>query len=350
MNLSTVACSFEIKPFNGRIQLFPFGRFFANDNRSEGKGGWYVDDSNGYDLVNQINNAPTQVMIDYEHQTLFIAKNGQGNPAAGWIVKAEYIPNEGIFADVQWTDKARWEVKDKVYRYISPLFIADEDGKVVEFINAALTNTPALSELAEAYALSQQKTATKDNPMLDLLKQLFGLPNATEDEIKTKLTALAAEKGANGVALSDVYGKIKAQDAEVVALSAKVQAGAKDLDPSQYVPLSAMKAVQNELNALKTQINDKEVDQLVTVALSDGRLLPAQKEWATKLGKSNLTALSEYLAGAPKHAGLTENQATATPPAQGAVALSAEQSKVAKMLGLSDAEYLARQQQTQGDK
>ncbi|STO81912.1 bacteriophage Mu I protein GP32 [Glaesserella parasuis] len=33
-------------------------------------------------------------MIDYEHQTLFIAENGKGNPAAGWIVRAEYISGE----------------------------------------------------------------------------------------------------------------------------------------------------------------------------------------------------------------------------------------------------------------
>lgn len=117
MKFTPIACSFEIKPFNGRIQLFPYGRFFPQDGRPEGQGGWYVDDSNGYDLANQINNSDIQIMIDYEHQTLYIAQNGQANPAAGWIVKAVYIPGEGLFADVKWTDTARWKVKDKVYRY-----------------------------------------------------------------------------------------------------------------------------------------------------------------------------------------------------------------------------------------
>lgn len=38
MKFTPIACSFEIKPFNGRIQLFPYGRFFPQDGRPEGQG------------------------------------------------------------------------------------------------------------------------------------------------------------------------------------------------------------------------------------------------------------------------------------------------------------------------
>lgn len=345
MKLTPVACSFEITPFNGRIQLFPFGRFFPVDGRPEGEEGWYVDDTNANDLVAQINGAKTRPMIDYEHQTLYIAQNGQGNPAAGWIVRAEYVPNEGIFADVEWTDKARWEVKDKVYRYISPLFLADTDGKVVKFINAALTNRPALDELAEAYALSIQSTQSEEKPMLKLLQKLFASPNASEAEITEKLTALSAAQGDNGINLADVYGKLEAQGKEVVALSAKLAAGSQTPDPTQYVALSEMKVVQDELVALKAQINADKVNDLVEVALSQGKLLPSQKDWAIKLGQTDLVALSDYLKVASTHSALTQPQSGGKSPENSqVVALSAEQSRVAKMLGLTEAEYRARQQ------
>ncbi len=39
-------------------------------------------------------------MFDYEHQPLYVAENGKGNPAAGWMVNAEYISGQGIFVDV----------------------------------------------------------------------------------------------------------------------------------------------------------------------------------------------------------------------------------------------------------
>lgn len=334
MKLTAIACS-EIKQPNGRIQLFPYGRFYPSDGRAEGKGGWYVDDTNGYALAEQINQSKIKMMIDYEHQTLFIAQNGQGNPAAGWINRAEYLSGEGLFADVEWTTKAATQIKNKEYRYISPYFYTDNDGKVLEVINAALTNRPALHELHEAIATSQFNHQQEENTMLKLLQALFDLPDATEEDIKAKLTALSAEKNKAGIALGAVYGELATQQQKAVALSKQAN---QVPDPSKYVALSEMKAVQDELRKLQETVVADKVEKMVEVALSEGALLPAQKEWAIKLGKANPQALSDYLAVAPKH-NLGDKQAKADPNGE-KVALSAEDKHVAKMLGLTEDEYI----------
>lgn len=334
MKLTAIACS-EIKQPNGRIQLFPYGRFYPSDGRAEGKGGWYVDDTNGYALAEQINQSKIKMMIDYEHQTLFIAQNGQGNPAAGWINKADYISGEGLFADVEWTAKASQQIKGKEYRYISPYFYTDNDGKVLEVINAALTNRPALHELHEAIATSQLNHQQEENTMLKLLQALFDLPDATEEDIKAKLTALSAEKTKAGIALGAVYSELATQQQKAVALSKQAN---QVPDPSKYVALSEMKAVQDELRKLQETVVADKVEKMVEVALSEGALLPAQKEWAIKLGKANPQALSDYLAVAPKH-NLGDKQAKADPNGE-KVALSAEDKHVAKMLGLTEDEYI----------
>lgn len=338
MTKSPIACSFKLSEANGHIQLFPFGRFYPADGRAEGAGGWYVDDSNGYALADSINALDIDLMIDYEHQTLYLEKNGQGNPAAGWIKQVEYRPNEGLFAEVAWTDKAASQIKSGEYRYISPLFIPDSTGRVVRVLNAALTNRPALHNLAEAFALSQQFkqfNQPEGQPMLKLLQQLFDVPNATEAEITEKLTALSAAKGSSQVALSAVYDALKTESDKAVALSAQVE----NPDPSKYVALSQMQTVQTELNQLKAQMAADKADALITAALSDGRLLPAQKAWAENLGKSNLTALSEYLATTTPNAALGGMQAKEE-PADKPVALSAEELAAAKMLGMSETEFI----------
>ena len=275
MTINPIACSFKLAEANGHIQLFPFGRFYPADGRAEGVGGWYVDDSNGYALAESINQLGIDLMIDYEHQTLYLEKNGQGNPAAGWIKQVEYRPNEGLFATVAWTDKAASQIKAGEYRYISPLFIPDSSGRVVQVLNAALTNRPALHNLAEAFALSKTFNQQQGQPMLKLLQQLFDAPNASEAEMVEKLTALSAAKGDSKVALSAVYDELKTQTAQAVALSAQVA----NPDPTKFVALSQMQAVQTELNALKAQQAKEKADTLIAQALSDGRLLPAQKEW-----------------------------------------------------------------------
>ncbi|OOF46935.1 hypothetical protein BKK52_10515 [Rodentibacter trehalosifermentans] len=339
MHIKPIALSFELnKKTNGRIQLFPFGRFYSQDERTEGAGGWYVDDSNGYALADQINQLKIKLMIDYEHQTLFIKDNGKPNPAAGWMETAEYIPGEGIFVDVDWTKKAHKQIQDGEYRYISPMFLSAKDGKVTKVLNAALVNRPACHDLAEAIAFSSQfNQQQKDNSMLELLCQLFGVKDATEDEMKQKLTALSAAKGDSPVALSDVYGKLKEKDGEVVALSAKVGA---EPDPSKYVPLSMMKDVQDKLAALSAQVQSDKVADLIQTALSDGRLLPSQKDWAEKLGKADVTALSDYLAVATPNQALAGGSQAKEDPNQKVVALSAGEAAAARALGMTEAEFI----------
>lgn len=336
MTINPIACSFKLAEANGHIQLFPFGRFYPADGRAEGVGGWYVDDSNGYALAESINQLGIDLMIDYEHQTLYLEKNGQGNPAAGWIKQVEYRPNQGLFASVAWTDKAASQIKAGEYRYISPLFIPDSDGRVMQVLNAALTNRPALHNLAEAFALSHTFNQQQGQPMLKLLQQLFDAPNASEAEMMGKLTALSAAKGDSKVALSAVYDELKTQTAQAVALSAQVA----NPDPTKFVALSQMQAVQTELNTLKAQQAKEKADTLIAQALSDGRLLPAQKEWAENLAQTNLVALSDYLATVTPNAALSGGMQAKEAPTDNVVALSAEELAAAKMLGMSEAEFI----------
>ncbi|HDL6293479.1 TPA: phage protease, partial [Mannheimia haemolytica] len=342
--LNPIALSFKLnQEANGRIQLFPFGWFEAQDGRG---GRWYVGDENGYALADDINNTAIDLMIDYEHQTLYIAENGKGNPAAGWITKAEYISGEGLFADVKWTPQATQEIKDGVYRYLSPLFLTDGSGMVIKVLNAALTNRPALHNLQEVVAMSSQfakfLTPEEENPkMKELLIKLFALSaNATDEQITEKLTALEKAKGDSPVALSDVYTELAKEKSQVVALSAKVN----HPDPAKFVALSDLQAVQTELNGLKQQINDKERDALIQTALSDGRLLPAQKAWAEKLGKQDLVALSDFLKTVTPNPALASTQSGGEDPNKGTekVALSAAEIAAAKSLGLSEAAYIEK--------
>ncbi len=336
---------------NGRIQLFPYGRFYPSDGRVITTDGWVLDDTNGYTLADAINNRAVQLMIDYEHQTLHIKENGRGNPAAGWMINAEYRPFEGLFANVKWTATAHAQIKNKEYRYISPLFLADEKGYVQEVVNAALTNRPALHLLDEAVAFSELntnprpfKTQSQGEPM-DFKKELLALlglkAEATDDEATVALAALNAQINSSLIPLNKVYAELATQKA--VALSA--QTAAQTVDPAKYVSVSAMQTVQTELNQLKEQVAAEKASALIQTALSDGRLLPAQKSWAENLAKTNLTALSDYLATTTPNKALTELQTAGMTNTQKTVALSDVEIATANALGLTAQEYIEHYKQ-----
>lgn len=177
--------------------------------------------------------------------------------------------------------------------------------------------------------------------MKELLIKLFALSaEATDEQITQQLTALAQAKGDSSVALSDVYAELAKETKQVVALSAKVN----NPDPAKFVALSDLQAVQTELNNVKQQINDEKRDALIQTALSDGRLLPAQKTWAENLGKTNLQALSDYLGTVSPNAALGSEQAKVK-PTETTVALSAGELAAAKALGLSEAAFIEQYKQ-----
>lgn len=68
-----------------------------------------------------------QIPIDYEHQTL---KDMQA-PAAGWV-KDITLKSDGIYGAVDWTERAAEYLKNREYKYISPVVTlrnADKKGR-----------------------------------------------------------------------------------------------------------------------------------------------------------------------------------------------------------------------------
>ena len=229
-------CSFEVQPKDGRIQLLPYGEFRAVDGRPTDVPAWYLTEENGHDVALLANSSRNQLVVDYEHQTLYKEKNGQPAPAAGWMRWLEFTP-KGMFAEVEWTDKAAAAIAAKEYRYISAVFSYDTKGYVTKIFHAALTNFPALDGMDEVLAAASAqilKPETEQNPMKELLQQLFGLPEADEEKLKAALSALIEAKPKDVALSADVFAQLAEKDNRIAALSA--QNGKPDL--TQYAPVS----------------------------------------------------------------------------------------------------------------
>lgn len=340
MKLTVAACSFEIdKAKYGRIQLLPYGKFRATDGRPTDVEAWYVTDTNGADVVALANNQRNPLPIDYEHQIIHSLKNGKEAPSAGWMEYFYFTP-QGIFADVRWTDKAADYIKNGEYRYISAVFAYDTDGYVRKIFHAALTNTPALDGMEEAMVAASVNLLQEDNPMdkklLAALCALFALKaDASEADITEKVTALSAAKGDSPVDVLDVYAKLAEKEQSVAALSTQVG----NPDPAKFVPVELVAALQADFNTLKASVETDKKNALITAALSQGKLSPALKDWAQSL---SVEALRAYLEKAPAMAALSGEPQAKTDPDQNIVALSAEQQATAKMLGISEAEYIEK--------
>lgn len=337
------ACTFELQALGVAIQLFPAGAFKARDGRPKDvqAGHWYIDAQIAAKLVAKLATRGTDLVIDYEHQTLNSETNGQPAPAAGWFqgVALEWRDGLGLYAtQVDWTEKAAGFIAAKEYRYLSPVFSYDtQTGEVLDLIHVALTNYPALDGMASLPALAAARfqladpaaPSAKENQRVNKeeLIALLGLStDASEEDIQTALTALKADAG-------------KVGELQTALAAAKGQSP----DPAKFVPLSMVEDLKKDIAALKTTQVDGEVDVLVKAGMADGRLLPPQEKWARGLGKSDVAALKAYLEQTPAIAALKGQQSqgrtveTPTTVEQ----LDAEALAVCKTMGVDPADYLA---------
>ena len=125
-------------------------------------------------------------------------------------------------------------------------------------------------------------------------------------------------------------------------------------DPAKYVPIEAMQELQQQVAVLSAKTGANELEQTITEALKDGRLLPAMESWARELGSKNTAALNAYLDKAQPLAALTAQQThgKAKPEEDkktGIAALSAQERQVCENMGISAEDYLKNQQKN-GDK
>lgn len=342
-HLTLAACSFEVSAKDGRIQLLPYGEFRAIDGRPFDAPAWFLTEANGGDVADLANQSRTQLVVDYDHQTLYKEKNGQPAPAAGWMRWVEFTP-KGLFADVEWTNKAAVLIANREYRYISAVFAYDTQGYVRKLFHAALTNYPALDGmdevLAAASATFNLPEKTEQNPMKELLQQLLGLPDADEAQLTAALSALLAAKPQTVALTADVFAQLADKDRQIAALSAKPP---EQPDLTQYAPVALVRDLQNQIAALTAQRDADKGAEIIADALAAGKLLPAQKEWAQNVLKQTggLAFLTGFIENAQPVAALNQTQTAAAGVADNpnTAALTAEEAAAAKMLGMSHAEF-----------
>jgi phage I-like protein len=314
------------------VQLLPAGTFTGRT----GIGPFLLDDPQGVIDATLAAAAGADLPIDYDHQILWSRDNGQPAPAAGWI-KGFEIRDGGIWARVEWTRTATSRLRDREYRYLSPVFFYDESGQVMRIEHAALTNTPELEMQAVASRL--HNNGGEMDPKHAALCAALGLPAETTFEaLEAHAKTIAARDTATGqtlavmakslglavtappeavqAAVADALVAVN-ETAHVLGLTGSVKpaqlaACAKELvgankgqrqtaspDPSQFVPMSEFRAVASRLKALEDGQAQKKATEAVETAMKAGKVTPKNKDWALGYASKDLEGFRAFVEGAP---------------------------------------------------
>ena len=210
-----------------------------------------------------------KVPVDYDHAIDLAAPKGLPAPAAGWISTMEQR-RDGIWGLIEWTPNAAKAVREKEYRFLSPVFHHTADNEVIALVRAALTNNPNLT-------LTALNAARKGTPM-------------DAEEFLTELrSALGLEADADYTA--------------IIAAIDELSESRHSADPARFVPIDTFQKTLVELNNLRSGVSLQAAERAVGEAIQYGKLLPFMKDWAVSLCQSNKAAFDDFLVGAGKPVG-----------------------------------------------
>ena len=363
--IALAACAFSVQaPAAGsnliEIQLTPAGAFKPSDGRPLQVAAWHIDQAIATRVIERFKARKNPPVVDYEHQTLHKETNGQPAPAAAWMRALQWREGSGLWATVELTRRAAELIAGDEYLFVSPVFAYDAaTGEVLEIQMAAFTNHAGIDGM-EPLALRAAATfgyTTDDNPEEDSMNKLLIAvlaalalgKDTTEDQAIAALTAVGPKLNSLDQIRKDLGVEEITDDktgfAAVAACTAlKTQATAAGTpDPAKYVPVSVVEQLKTDIAALTSKQVGREVDELVNAGLADGRLLEAQKAWATDLGKTNIAALTAYLDTAAPIAALTRTQTNGDQPAgvKDANGLTAVELAVCSSTGIDPKDFAA---------
>jgi len=251
--------------------------------------------------------------IDVEHSTHIKAPLGEPAPAVGWV-KGLKVVDGGIVAEVAWNSAGRDLVEGQAYRFISPAFLYDAAGNILELKSVGLTNSPNFKDLP---ALNRQ-----ENPM-----------------DRTKLIAILGLKA--DATDADIEAALNAQ----VALNRQQQAP----DLKLYVPRADYELAMNrastaeaDLKKLNAATAEAEYVALVDQAVKDGKAAPASRDHYLGLCRAGQASVVKALfASNPVIPATQPSVTTGDPSKDQPGTLDDAQLAICRRLGLSPEAYLA---------
>lgn len=319
-----------------RIKLLPIGVINCRDGRR-----FQVDDLAHAELIVAASLAHAggcDIPIDFDHQIVTAPKNGGQAPASGWIT-ALSAENDGIWANVTWTEDGFARLAARAYRYVSPAMRHDKSGRVLRIDHAGLVNEPAITELpavASAESVTSYQSTETENPVdLTQIAAALGLPaTATMDDILAAISGMkpAMDAAATLSASASVFGL--AADVGALALATAAVAAATP-DPAKFVPVTVVDGLRTELATLSSERHDR----VIAAAKADGKLSPAMEPWARQYLAKDAAGFDAWLSTAAVI--VAPGEVALDPLKPGVDVLTADELAVCSSLGVKPDAFLA---------
>jgi phage I-like protein len=272
--------------------LFTFGEW-----RGHPSGPFEFTEEVAQKLIANFEAQANPVPFTYEHEY----QAGMPRPASGWVQSLE-IRDNGLWAKVEWTKRAREMIREGEYKYCSVVVdfegIDRRTGEDIgpELVEVGLTNTPFVDgqePLAASRALNKGARMA-DGIDKEEVKDEMKLEDSAEVTAASMLLTKLTE--ATGMDEAALIAAVEAKLDELVSvLGAPVESEAVSASDK---PSDEVAKLSKENADLRCQLVTAEVARAVEL----GHVPAGQKDMLIKLGRDNIEAARALIDGGKKSA------------------------------------------------
>lgn len=172
------------------VQITPYGDY-DNVTASGRKVTQHCDKQAFENIVNAFDK---ELIVDVDHQSELT----DNTEAAGWLTTVKVDEEKGLVGDIKVSELGAKLLNGLNYRFGSPAFLLDEDDRPMKLTSFALTNRPALTDIAPVYNSAPKTEEGQDkliisgdtpsilnseDTMKEELIKMLGLPEDATDEM-----------------------------------------------------------------------------------------------------------------------------------------------------------------------
>lgn len=193
------------------VMLTPIGRYVGSS--PDGKPSEEIIDE---ESIIQMAKQTEELLLDKDHASMR-SQDDRNTEAYGWISGLKAITGlgdmSGLYGIIKWTSKGIELAKDRVYRFLSPVFELDQNNRAVRLINVALTNRPALP----LPPIFNGEANTEDN--ISITKIVKDTDVMNKEEIETMISEMitkALEKKAEDIKNEEIVEEVKEEACNII--------------------------------------------------------------------------------------------------------------------------------------
>jgi phage I-like protein len=172
-------------------------RLFTAGKVETTKGEFIFDEAAAQAVMAEYQKHGIDLMVDYDHASLasLSLDPATAGKAAGWFC-LEVRAGELWAVNVRWTEPAAQALRAKEWRFMSPAFSTDEEGRITSVMNVAITNLPATRNLDPLMAASAAGKSMLDASLISkALEAIAAGDEAGAMDILKSIVAAAAGGG-----------------------------------------------------------------------------------------------------------------------------------------------------------